>query len=408
MDSSPTFVIIGGGLAGAKAAQSLRDSEFTGRIIVIGDEPRHPYERPPLSKGILRGEEPDDSADALAADFYAAHEIELMTGTEVSEIDTDSGVVHAGGKAIPFDRLLLATGSTSRRLPLPGSDLDGIHYLRSFADMTALRSALQAGASAAIVGAGWIGSEVAASARQMGLDVTMIDMASTPLEAIVGEQVGRFFADLHRRNGVDLRMDATVKGFVGNDDGRVTGVETADGVVTADVVVVGIGAAPRTELAKAAGLEISDSTHGVAVDPTLQTSVPGIYAAGDVASVKREDLGIDLRVEHWASALTQGETAGRNMLGAGEEYRNVPFFFSDQYDLGLEYCGYPVPWDRVVLRGDTAAGEFIAFWLAGSHVTAAMNVNVWDVNETLQALIASGRDVDDARLADSDVPLESL
>ncbi|GAB3560047.1 NAD(P)/FAD-dependent oxidoreductase [Spelaeicoccus albus] len=408
MDSSPTFVIVGGGLAGAQAAQSLRDSEFTGRIILIGDEPRLPYERPPLSKGILRGDDPDESADALPADFYTSHEIELMTGTEVTEIDTDARVVHAGGNAIPFDRLLVATGSTSRHLPLPGADLAGIHYLRTFEDMTELRSALKSSSSVAIVGAGWIGSEVAASARQLGLDVTIIDMAATPLEAVVGRQIGEVFADLHREHGVTLTMNANVKGFVGSDNGRVVGIETADGRVDADVVVVGIGASPRTELAESAGLEISATTHGITVDTSLQTSVPGIYAAGDVASVTRPDIGIDLRVEHWATALTQGQAAGRNMLGAGEAYMNVPFFFSDQYDLGLEYCGYPVPWDRVVVRGDTGSREFIAFWLSGSRVTAAMNVNVWDVNETLQALIASGRSVDDSRLADSDVPLESL
>lgn len=401
MDSSN--VIIGGGMAGGTAARTLRDEGYSGRLVLIGDEPRVPYERPPLSKDVLRREVPDSDVDVVEPDFYSKNDIELKTGTAATAIDTAAQQVHTSQETIPYSRLLLATGSESRRLDLPGSDLAGVHYLRSFDEMAALRSRLENTKHLAVVGAGWIGSEVAASARQLGVDVTMIDMASVALQAVVGEQIGAVFSRLHADHGVKQVMNADVKGFAGTD--RVSGVRTADDVIEADTVLIGIGAVPRTELARSAGLDVG---RGITVDTTLQTSVPGVYAAGDVAAVRRNDLGMDLRVEHWATALTQGETAAKNMLGTGEQYHKVPYFFSDQYDLGLEYYGYPITWDRVVTRGDTAKREFIAFWLAGSRVTAAMNVNIWDVNDTLQTLIASGRDVDDARLADENVALEDL
>ncbi|MGH3424020.1 MAG: NAD(P)/FAD-dependent oxidoreductase [Nocardioidaceae bacterium] len=403
MSSTATHVIVGASLAGAKAAETLRAEGFDGRVVLIGAETHPPYERPPLSKQVLRGEADPRSALVHEEGFYADHDIELHLGTRVAGIDPGARTVSTTLGDIGYDRLLLTTGSRARRLRLPGSDLPGVHYLRDLDDLASLQVALASASRVAVVGAGWIGSEVAASARQTGHDVTLLDLADTPLQAVVGNEIGQVFARLHADHGVRLRLGTAIEGFVGGD--RVTGVRTGREVVDADLVVVGVGAIPRTELAQAAGLAVDN---GVCVDEYLRTGADGVFAAGDVAAVWNEPRQRRFRVEHWANALHQGEAAARSMLGAGTPYRNVPFFFSDQYDLGLEYCGYPVPWDRVVVRGDQDAREFIAFWLAGDHVVAAMNVNTWDVNERLQELVAERRPVDDARLADPETALEKL
>ncbi len=399
-----TFAIVGAGLAGAKAAETLREEGFDGRVVLLGAEPERPYERPPLSKDYLRGESERAGAYVHEEGFYAEHDIELRVGERVTGLDAGPGELTLdGGDRLTYDRLLLTTGSEPRRLSIPGADLDGVHLLRTFADSDAIRARLDAGGRLAVIGAGWIGSEVAASARQRGMDVTVIAPEAVPLERMLGPEVGAVYRDLHRDHGVELRMKAAVASFEG--DGRVERVRTADGAtIDCDAVVVGAGAAPRTELAEAAGLAVEN---GVLVDERLATSAPGVFAAGDLANHLHPALG-RLRVEHWDNALHQGPAAARSMLGSDQPYARTPYFYSDQYDVGMEYAGHAPAWERVVFRGDPASREFIAFWLADGRVLAGMNVNVWDVTEPIQALIASGSRVDVDRLADPGVALEDL
>jgi 3-phenylpropionate/trans-cinnamate dioxygenase ferredoxin reductase component len=399
-----TFVIVGASLAGAKAAESLRTEGFDGRIALIGEEPSLPYERPPLSKDFLRDE--TDRAGTLVHDeaFYADKEIELLSSTRAEEIDTEAReVVLAGGERLRFDSLLLTTGAAVRRLPVAGAELDGVRYLRSVEDSEALRERLQPGSRLAVVGAGWIGAEVAASARQRGAEVTLIDPMAMPLQRVLGEAVGRVYRDLHADNGVELRLGDGVEAFEGA--GKVERVRTSSGeAIEANTVVVGIGVTPRTELAERAGLE---TDNGIVVDGRLETNVPGVFAAGDVANHRHPLFGA-LRVEHWANALNQGTAAGKAMLGADEPYARVPYFFSDQYDVGMEYSGYASADDEVILRGDPAGREFIAFWLRDERVVAGMNVNVWDVTDPIQALVRGGAVIDRQALADPDCPLDEL
>jgi 3-phenylpropionate/trans-cinnamate dioxygenase ferredoxin reductase subunit len=400
-----TIVIAGAGLAGAKAAQALREEGFDGRVVLIGAEDERPYERPPLSKEVLRGEAPREKAYVHDAAYYDEHEIELRTATSVEAVDTGAAeVVLAGGERLGYDALLLATGARPRRLTLPGADLEGVHELRTLADCDALRERLQDGARLAVIGAGWIGSEVAASARQRGVDVTVVEPLSVPLERVLGVEVGSVYRDLHAERGVRLLLGRGVAGFEG--DGRVSAVRTDDGErIDCDLVVVGVGVTPRTELAQRAGIEVGD---GIVVDEYLRTSRPAVFAAGDVASAHHPRWQCSIRVEHWANALHQGPAAARNMLGARVAYDRIPYFFSDQYDVGMEYSGYAPRWDEVVLRGDPAAREFIAFWLRDGRVLAGMNVNVWDVTDQIQALVRSSEAVDRGRLADPDTPLTEL
>ena len=367
-----------------------------------GAEAERPYERPPLSKDYLRGESERDGAYVHGAGFYAEHEIELRAGASGDRARRERRELELeGGERLGYDRLLLATGAEPRRLCIPGAELDGVHLLRTFADSDALRERLDAGGRLVVVGAGWIGSEVAASARQRGMEVTVVAPEAVPLERVLGLEVGGIYRDLHRDHGVELRMEAGVASFEG--EGRVERVTLQDGApIACDAVVVGVGAAPRTGLAEAAGLAVEN---GVLVDGRLETSVSGIFAAGDVANHLHPVLG-RLRVEHWDNALHQGPAAARAMLGADEPYARTPYFFSDQYDVGMEYSGFATSWDRVVFRGDPASRELIAFWLAGDRVVAGMNVNVWDVAETIGALI--GHPADARRLADPDVPLGEL
>ncbi|WP_328725178.1 NAD(P)/FAD-dependent oxidoreductase [Streptomyces sp. NBC_00259] len=408
VDAHRTFVIVGGGLAGAKAAESLRAEGFTGRVILIGDERDHPYERPPLSKGYLCGKEERDVVFVHEPAWYAQNDIELHLGQPVTSIDREGGSVRLGdGAVIHYDKLLLATGSEPRRLDIPGTDLAGVHHLRRLAHADRMRQVLATlgrdNGHLVIAGAGWIGLEVAAAARGYGAEVTVIEPEPTPLHQAIGPELGQFFADLHRDRGVRFRFGTRLTEIIGQD-GMVLAARTDDGDEhPAHSVLAAIGAAPRTGLAEAAGLALVDRAHGggVAVDASLRTSDPEIYAAGDIAAVHHPLLDIRLRVEHWANALNGGPAAARAMLGRDVSYDRVPYFFSDQYDLGMEYSGWAPPgsYDQVVLRGDAGKREFIAFWLKDRRVLAGMNVNVWDVTDDIQGLIRSGTPVDTDALA---------
>ena len=381
------IVIVGASLGGASAAVGLRERGFAGEVLLIGAEEHLPYERPPLSKALMLGErdEPDWVQDA---DYYAAHDIGLLTGTAATAIDRQRGVVLAGGDEHPYDKLLLATGSSPRRLSTPGADLDGVVTLRTWNDALALRKRLVESAQIVIVGAGWIGCEVAAAARHHGASVTVVEPLSQPLIRVVGEQVGAAFADLHRDHGVDLRLGADVAGIVGG--GRVESVKLTDGSsLPAQTVVLGVGVKPNVELAEAAGLDLADQ--GIAVNAALQSSDPDIYAIGDIAAHDHPHYEGRVRIEHWAAAKDQGGHVAGNLLGADDPYELRPFFFSDQYDLGCEYRGLADPArDELVVRGDLSSREFTAFWLRNGGVVAAMNVNQWDDGDTLQALVDSG------------------
>ncbi len=415
MASSPTFVIVGAGLAGAKAAQTLREEGFAGRVILLGAEPERPYERPPLSKGLLLGT--TGRLDAYVHDlgWYEAHDVELRTATRVTAVDRDlRQVVLDGGERLGYDKLLLATGSTPRRLDVPGADLDGVRYLRTLDDSGEIGAALVGGVHLVVIGAGWIGLEVAAAARQHGAAVTVVETADLPLQRVLGDEVARVFADLHRGHDVTFRFGVGVRQLRGT--GRVSSVLLTDGTeLAADIVVVGVGVQPDTRLAEAAGLKVDN---GIVTDARLRTSDPHIYAAGDVANAHHPLLDRHIRVEHWANALNGGPAAARSMLGQQVEYARLPYFFSDQYDLGMEYSGWVAPqdYDRVVFRGDPGvvegrAPEFLAFWVKDGRVLAGMNANVWDVTDQIQALVRAGhqgRGVDLDRLADPQVPLVDL
>ncbi len=404
--SSRTFVIVGASLAGAKAAGELRARGFDGRVVLLGAESERPYERPPLTKDYLQGKSEREKAYVHEEDFYDTHDIELRLGEAAESIDTQASTVTlAGGEQLAYDSLLLTTGAEPRTISVPGADLDGVHYLRTLADCDALRERLASGnGRVAVVGAGWIGSEFAASARQAGLDVTVIDPLALPNERIFGAEIGAFYRDVHVGHGVDMILEDGVEALEG--DGAVTAVRTASGRrVECDFAVIGIGVVPRVTLAEAAGLTVEN---GIQVDAACRTSVPNVFAAGDVANAWHPFYDRHIRVEHWANALNQGPAAARSMVGDAVSYDRIPYFFSDQYDVGMEYSGYATDWDEVVFRGDREGGEFIAFWLADGRVVGGMNVNVWDVNEHVQALIRSRRQVDAGALRDTDTPLESL
>ena len=399
----PSYVIAGASLAGAKAAETLRDEGFDGDIVLIGSELERPYERPPLSKGYLLGNDQRDSFYVHAVGWYVEHAVDLREGVTVTAIDRGTGTVATSdGAQVPYDKLLLATGASPRRLNFPGSDREEVLYLRTIADSDRLRSAFQPGTRVVVAGAGWIGLETAAAARTAECAVTVLEPQPGALHDQLGPELGAVFADLHRAHGVEFRFGERAVEF---RPGMV--ITSAGAEVPADILVVGIGAAPNDDLATRAGLETGN---GVLVDEALRTSDPDIFAVGDVANSFHPLLGRRVRVEHWANALNGGPAAARSMLGQSVSYDPVPYFYSDQYDLGMECAGLPSPgsYDQVLYRGDRDAMEFIAFWLSGGAVIAGMNVNVWDVNDDIQALIRSSRPVDPARLTNPDIPLTDL
>ncbi|GAA4202731.1 NAD(P)/FAD-dependent oxidoreductase [Actinocatenispora rupis] len=392
-------VIVGAGLAGAKAAETLRDKGFDGSVTLVGDEPHRPYERPPLSKDYLAGKVDRDTVFVHDTSWYAEHDVTLRLGVAATAVDRAAHRVElADGDALDYDRLLLTTGSSPRTLP----GAAGVHYLRRVEDTERIRRILDTGGHLAVVGAGWIGLEVAAAARQAGMRVTVLESLDLPLLRVLGPEVARVFADLHTDHGVDLRLG------VSPTDVAADGVRLADGTrIDADAVVVGIGAVPNTGLAERAGLRVDN---GVVTDAALRTSDPDVLAAGDVANAFHPLLRRHIRVEHWANALNQPGTAAATILGADAGYDELPYFYTDQYDLGMEYLGHVGPdgYDRVVVRGDLAGREFVAFWLRDGRVLAGMNVNVWDVTEPVKALIRSGRPIDAGVLADTGTDLAAL
>ena len=400
-----SILIVGASLTGVKAAETLRKEGYDGRIVMFGQEPQPPYLRPPLSKEYLRGESELDKVFAHPEAWYAEQQVELHLSAPVRAIEPATReVVLDDGQRVAFDRLLVATGAAPRRLHIPGNDLAGVHYLRTLEDADAIREAATAARRAIVIGGGWIGAEVAASIRQLGLPVAMIADGSVPLERVLGAEVGSVYRDLHAEHGVELVMNQRAVAFRGQT--AIEAVETADGTrIEGDLVVVGIGARPRTELADRAGLDVGE---GILVDELLQTSEPGIFAAGDVAAAWHPLLGARLRVEHWDNARRQGRAAARNMLGLAEPYVRIPYFYSDQYDVGMEYAGYAPAWDQVVFRGEPASRSFVAFWLTDGRVVAGMNANVGHVNDAIAALVASREKVAIERLSDPAVALDDL
>jgi 3-phenylpropionate/trans-cinnamate dioxygenase ferredoxin reductase component len=395
VSESRTFAVVGAGLAGAKAVEALRTEGFDGRLVLFGAEPHRPYERPPLSKAYLMGKAERESAFVHPAQWYAEHDVDLRTSTPVAGLDRHAHeLMTADGEPLHYDKLLLATGATPRKLRLPGAELHGVHYLRTVDESDTLRAAFRSGARVVIVGAGWIGLETAAAARTAGATVTVLESAPLPLLRVLGPQMAEVFASLHREHGVDLRLgvnvaairpadgDASVAGSVALDDGTV---------LDADAVVVGVGVVPNVDLARSAGLAVDD---GVLVDAHLRTSDHDVFAAGDVANADHPVLGRRIRVEHWANALNQPAVAARTMLGGDDVYDRLPYFFSDQYDLGMEYLGYAGADDEVVVHGDLGAREFVALWQRDGRVVAGMNVNVWDVTDRIRELILSGKPAD--------------
>jgi 3-phenylpropionate/trans-cinnamate dioxygenase ferredoxin reductase component len=405
MTTSSTFVIVGAGLAGAKAAEALRDNDFDGHVVLFAAEEHLPYERPPLSKEYLAGKKTLDDFTVDPAAWYRDHHVDLRLGTEVADVNAaEHTVTLPDGTTVGYDKLLLATGSASRRPPIPGADAQGVHFLRTIDEATALSAALTPGSTLAIVGAGWIGLEVAAGARGRGVNVTAVEAAHLPLLAALGPEVGEVFAQLHREHGVDLRLDQSVQEIT-TDNGAATGLRLKDGsTIAADAVLVAVGAAPNIGLAERAGLAIADG--GVLVDASLRSSDPDIYAVGDIAAAQHPLFGVRIRTEHWANALKQPAVAVAGMLGQRATYDELPYFFTDQYDLGMEYVGHAPEYQRVVFRGDVAGREFVTLWLdADNRVLAGMNVNVWDVLDDVKALIRSETPVDPQRIADPSQPL---
>ena len=403
-----SIVVVGGGLAAAKGVEALRDSGFDGSLTVIAAEDELPYERPPLSKGYLTGAAPFADAIVHSAEWYSEHDVDLRLGVRATGLDISAHEVTLDDDTtLSYSKLLLAMGASARLLDVPGSVAENVLYLRAHKDSDAIRDSFGKDRHLVIVGGGWIGLEVAAAARQADTEVTVVARTEAPLQGALGHDMGKVFGDLHREHDVDLRMNLEVAEII-SDSGRVSGVVLSDGSpVPATAVIGGIGALPNLQLVLGSGLEVGD---GVWVDASLRTSDPDVYAVGDVANHDHPLLG-RIRVEHWANALNQPATAVAAMLGEKVTYDELPYFFSDQYDLGMEYVGYAPPgsYDQVVVRGNLTRRQFVAFWLDTEHrIRAAMNVNVWDVVDEVKPLILEGRQVDPERLADPAIPYDKV
>ncbi|HEU0256343.1 MAG TPA: FAD-dependent oxidoreductase [Microbacteriaceae bacterium] len=402
------IVIVGGGLTAATAAKTLRGEGFDGGIRIFAGENHNPYLRPPLSKEYLQGKAGLDAVWVEKAEWYGENNVQLDTGTTVTAINPAGHEVEAGGAKVHYDQLLLATGCSPRHLPIPGADLDGVLTLRTLDDSDRLKEILTGGGKhVVLIGGGWIGLEIASSAKQLGNEVVVLERDPIPLGRVLGDELGTYFTQFQRGKGVDIRGSVNITGIVG-ENGKVTGVGIEGGeTVAADVVLMGVGVVPNVSLAKDAGLDVQN---GITTNAALATSAPDVFAAGDVAFSLHPALNEHIRSEHWANATGSGEVVAKSMLGQSVQHDMIPYFYTDQFDLGMEYSGYgPLTVGaEVAYRGDPKSGEFLAFWLKDGKVVAGMNVNVWDVNEAVQGIIRRGGVVDLGKLADKDVPLDEL
>ena len=405
MTAKETFVIVGAGHAGGRAAQALRQHGFAGRIVLVGAEPYLPYERPPLSKELLAGDDGLEKAQLHDRAFYDDNRIELRLGKAVEAIDRGAHTVRLGdGETIAYDRLLLTTGARVRRLPVPGAELDGVHYLRDFDDTLAIRARLKPGSRLAVIGGGFIGLEVAASARARGARVTVLEAADRLMGRAVAPEISRHFEALHRRHGVDVRLGVRVSAIEGTD--HVERVVLAEGEsIPADCVVVGIGIVPNVELAEAAGLAVDN---GIVVDAQGRTSDPDIFAAGDAVNQPNAFLGRRVRLESYQNAQDQAMTVARNMAGEAQDYEDSLWVWTDQYDVNLQMTGMPDEWDRLVYRGDPASGSFALFYLKNGRVAAVNTVNMGREMRAAQRLMRSGARVEPEQLADPGIKLLKL
>ena len=402
----PGMVIIGGGLAGATAAETLREEGWSGVVTIVADEPETPYQRPPLSKGFLAVKEGMDALLPYPADWYPEHEVTVLRGTGATAVDPAAHTVSlSDGSSLSYAKLLLATGASPRVIPFKGVELDGVHYFRTKADSEAMKALLSGGGqNLVIVGSGWIGMEIAATATEMGNHVTLLGLEDVPLSVAIGEDLGRVFASRHEEAGVTFLLPSSVAEILGTQ-GKVTSVLTTTGeILPADLVIVAVGVVPNIGLAQDAGLTTGN---GIQVTAGLQTSDPDIFAAGDVANAMHPVTGARARSEHWANAIAGGKVAARSMLGRDAELDDIPYFYTDQFDLGMEYSGYGAltKGAELVVRGSLEEREFMAFWVLDGRVVAGMNVNTWDVQDAIKDLISSRRTVDTAKLADPEIPL---
>jgi 3-phenylpropionate/trans-cinnamate dioxygenase ferredoxin reductase subunit len=401
----PTFVIVGASLAGGVAAATLRQDGFDGDVVLIGAEPQPPYERPPLSKQYLRGEAPFEKALVRPAGFYEQNRIETRFGTRATRVDPIGRTVSLEtGAAVRYDKLLIATGVRNRRPPIPGLDLPGVFDLRTLGDADALRGEIAAGRRAVVIGMGFIGCEVAASLRQKGLDVVTVDPSPAPLFRVLGADVGRVLAAVHQDRGVQAIFEDVVTRFEGS--ARVERVITRSGRrLECDFAVVGVGVEPVMDFLADGGIE---TANGILVDEYCRTSVDDIYAAGDVANHYHPVFQKRMRVEHWQNAMQQGAAAARSMLGQGQPYDAIHWFWSDQYDVNLQYAGFHDKWDQLVLRGRLEDRAFLAFYLTGGRIDAVVGLNRGKDVRRAMPLIKSRDIVDPRQLADEGIDLRRL
>lgn len=403
--ATPTFVLLGGGLASATAAATLRMEGFEGRVVIVGDEPHVPYSRPPLSKDVLRSESSPGQTWLRPPEWYSSKDVELRLGVRAVAVDLRAHAVElADGTSLAYDKLLIATGGEPRTLDVPGADLPGVFVLRRLDDALALRERLTPGAPVVVIGAGFIGAEVAASACMLGCEVTMLELAEIPLGRVLGPEIGRIYADVHREHGVSLRTGVSVERIEGR--GRAQRVLATDGRVhDASVVVVGVGLVPELGLARGAGLATGN---GIIVDEYCRASADDVFAAGDIADHPNRFLGRRIRVEHWQNAQHQGAAAARNMLDRRKPFHEVPWVWSDQYEHNLQVVGLPDPTQHMVLRGDAATRNFSAFFTHDGRVTAALAVNRPEDIRVARLMIQNRAEVAVARLADVDADLGQL
>jgi 3-phenylpropionate/trans-cinnamate dioxygenase ferredoxin reductase subunit len=399
-----TIVVVGASVAGGTAAATLRGEGYEGRLVLIGAEDLPPYERPPLSKEVLRGEQPFESTFLRPAGWWEEQGIETRLATHVDRLDAgEREVVLAGGERLVFDRAIVATGGRNRRLSIPGAGLEGVFDLRHAEDAERIHQAARAGGRAVLVGMGFIGAEVAASLRHLGVDVTVIELFETALYRVLGAEIGRTIEDMHRDHGVEMVFNDTVKRFEGS--GRLERVVTDNGrAIECSFAVVGVGTDPAAEPMQGRGIGVDGA---IEVDAQLRTAIPGVFAAGDVASHDHPVFG-RIRVEHYDNAVKMGQTAARNALGRAEIFDDPHWFWSDQYDSNIQMSGYAPTWDRMVIRGSLSQRSYCAFLLQGGRLRSAISMD-WkrDVRRSFE-LIRRQVQVDETLLADPDVDPRTL